>query len=762
MGGLADAEIRVGGSVRAPKLDGWVTFSNGEARIANPRLVVSDVTGTITLAADTVTFERIFASVNGGNSEIAGTLHHRWFTPLGGRITMLTNGAALAIEGLRAEANINLGLDAEPGRPVINGTITLVRSAYREQLSLTSGLLRALRAPTATPLPAAPSPLDRLRLDVRIVTQSDLLVDNNYGKLSASADLRLVGTATRPSLTGRATIGEGGTIFFGTRRYRLQEGGSIDFANPNRIEPDLNITAVTGVQNTEITLTLTGTPAMLDTKLTSDNPEYTQSDLVSLLLTGQTASNATSAGVEANGTQILGLLSGEFLGAAGQAVGLTTLRIASNNPDERFDAGLVAGETDPGARLTIGRNIGSRFEVVFSQSLQQSGDLTWIVSYAPKSNLNLRVVNLDNGDRVYDFRHDLTFGRPANATRPAPRPRETVVSLRLTGAGTDEGALLSRLTLHQGDRFNFFRWQDDRERIERYYHDRDRFEARVVTRRTVDAADSRRVSLTYDVRPGPRTTMRLSGFMLSSSAIREIERAWTGTVVDDLLEDEVVKIARGALVDAGYVQASVTTRMQRTSDEKQLTILIETGTRASNREVRFSGNRGESAKRLRDVLAEPGLARAVWIEPDVARDALVAFYRANGYLNVAVRIDPIAREGGTVIRPIRVDEGEPFLVRDVRVEGARSLSPAEVIAKAGLSRGEVLTEFKMEQARVALDQAYRALGFNSVAVTLQSVSSPDTPVADLSFGWTRGGSSGFATSSRRGSNTRGRLSSAGR
>ena len=90
--GRADSEIRVTGSVRSPTLDGWVTFSNGEARIANPRLVVSDVTGTVTLAADTVTFERIFASLNGGDSEIAGTLRHHWFTLLGGRITMVTNG----------------------------------------------------------------------------------------------------------------------------------------------------------------------------------------------------------------------------------------------------------------------------------------------------------------------------------------------------------------------------------------------------------------------------------------------------------------------------------------------------------------------------------------------------------------------------------------------------------------------------------------------------------------------------------------------
>jgi hypothetical protein len=92
-------------------------------------------------------------------------------------------------------------------------------------------------------------------------------------------------------------------------------------------------------------------------------------------------------------------------------------------------------------------------------------------------------------------------------------------------------------------------------------------------------------------------------------------------------------------VDAQCVQASITTRMQRTSDEKQLTILIETGTRASNREVRFSAPgraRGAPARRL----AEPGWLEPSRIEPDVARDALVAFYRSNGYLNVAVRIDP--------------------------------------------------------------------------------------------------------------------------
>jgi outer membrane protein assembly factor BamA/autotransporter translocation and assembly factor TamB len=730
--GRADSEIRITGSVKSPTLDGWVTFSNGEARIANPRLVVSDVTGTVTLAADTVTFERMFASVNGGDSEITGTIRHRWFTPLGGRITMVTNGAALAVEGLRAEANANIAFDAEPGRPVLSGTVTLVRSAFRERLSLTSGLLRALQAPSASLVPRTPSALDRLRFDVRFVTENELVVNNNYGKFSATADLRLVGTVARPSIIGRTTLGEGGVIYFGTRRYRLDERGYIDFTNQNRIEPDLYIVATATVQGSDIVLTLRGTPSTLQTSLDApDHPEYSESDKVALLLTGQTAGAATSGGITSSGTELVGLLSGEFLNAAGQAIGLTTVRLENNDPNVRFDAGLVATETDPGTRLTVGRNIGSRFEVVFSQSLHQSGGLTWIVSYSPKTNLTLRAVNLDSGDRVYDFRHDLTFGQPANYRKPVRRVREMVASVQISGADADESALRSRLKLKAGDRFSFFRWQDDRDAIEAFFHEQQRFEARVATKRTADSADATRMALTYNIQPGPRTTVQIQGFMLPSSTVRDIERAWTDAVVEDLLGEEAVRIARAALVDEGFVQASVTTRMQNSPDEKRLLMLIESGTRAGATQVRFTGNKGETTKRLQAVLADTTLRRAVWIEPDAARDALVTFYRANGYLRVAVRLDPILREGTSAIRPIHIDEGEPFRIEEIRVEGVSSLSPTDVIAKAGLSKSEVVTEAKMEQARIALDQAYRALGFNSVDVMIQSVTSENQPTVDL-------------------------------
>src|SRR5262249_56022398 len=94
-------------------------------------------------------------------------------------------------------------------------------------------------------------------------------------------------------------------------------------------------------------------------------------------------------------------------------------------------------------------------------------------------------------------------GGGAAGARPAPR----VSDVAIAGAAGDESALQSRLKLKANDRFSFFQWQDDRDRLEAYYHERQHLEARVLSRRAADPSETARVRLAYDVRPGPRTAV---------------------------------------------------------------------------------------------------------------------------------------------------------------------------------------------------------------------------------------------------------------
>jgi translocation and assembly module TamA len=732
--GRADAQIHLGGTPGDPTIDGFVTMSNGELRVAAPRLIVSDLTGTMTFARDTMRFEGIWASVNGGGTDITGSLRHRWFKPLDGTITIRGREAALEFAGLRAEADTDLTLALEPRGPLISGTATLVRSSYREPLTLTGGLLQALRmSSTVGPAESRPA-LDEVRLDIGVTTGDDLLVDNNYAKLAAAANLRVTGTAAQPVPLGRVTVAEGGTIFFGGNRYRIDGQGSIAFTNPTTIEPDLDLRAVTqvsGIQRSaEITLELKGTPATLQTNLTSTtHPSLSQGELVTLLVTGREPGDTATGGYTPGAEELLGYLSGELFGTAARAIGLDVIRVDRGSPDVRFDAGLVASETDPTARLTFGRNIGRDTQVVFSQSLRESGGLTWIVSYAPRTQAEVRAVALDSGDRRYAFRHDVVFGKARAAPmRPAP-PQLRVTGLAISGAGADETTLRGLLHLDAGDRFSFFRWQDDRDRLEAFYHDRDRAEARVTTRRSGERAGGTAIS--YDVRPGPRTSIVIEGFAFPRRVTDALKTAWTHAVIDEFLAAEIETIVRGELSDRGYVQSSVTARISVASGVKELRVSVEPGPHTPDRRVEFDGNHYIRTEQLREAIRDPEVARAVWLNPNRVRDRLIAFYRSEGYLDASVRLGEIALARGVATRTISVREGEPYRLRDVDVDGVHASSEGEIATVSALAPGEMFSQASIDRARRAIVDRYRTQGFNSVSVTLRSEAVPHRPEVDV-------------------------------
>ena len=138
-------------------------------------------------------------------------------------------------EGLRTEvdSSIELTTTVEDGAQAnrLSGLVTIKRGAYREPLALVTGLLNNLqRAGTTTGSPPSPF-LQSLALDVSVITDEDLVIDNNVARAQLGADLRVINVASAPALSGRAELREGGQLFLGRNTYVVQNG-TIDFANP--------------------------------------------------------------------------------------------------------------------------------------------------------------------------------------------------------------------------------------------------------------------------------------------------------------------------------------------------------------------------------------------------------------------------------------------------------------------------------------------------------------------------------------------------
>jgi hypothetical protein len=174
---------------------------------------------------------------------------------------------------------------------------------------------------------------------------------------------------------------------------------------------------------------------------------------------------------------------------------------------------VVATEADPSSRLTFGKRVTSNTEVIFSQSLLESGGLTWIVSYSPRRNIEIRVVWDDNNNRTYDFRHDISFGGPSGAAEPKPVIAPRVGAVEFAGdAGVSPDLLARELKLSKGDRFDFFAWQEDRDRLAAFFHRQGYFEARVDADRVMSHEPNGLITLTYGVDRGPHTTVEATGY----------------------------------------------------------------------------------------------------------------------------------------------------------------------------------------------------------------------------------------------------------
>src|SRR5439155_23045249 len=139
----------------------------------------------------------------------------------------------------------------------------------------------ASEGPSVSVEPATTIPL---RFDVQILVPSTLRVENNLMRMVANADLTPSGTYDRPVVLGHADVDRGEVTFEG-RRYRVTHG-TIDFANPTRIEPFFDVAAETNVrvpgQTYRVTVSVAGTTTKMAPTVGSDPPLPT-ADVLALL-----------------------------------------------------------------------------------------------------------------------------------------------------------------------------------------------------------------------------------------------------------------------------------------------------------------------------------------------------------------------------------------------------------------------------------------------------------------------------------------------
>ena len=386
--GRADVSALIGGTVSTPIISGQALLTEGRLRQFSFPHALENLNGIVSFNAAGARLDGITGRLGGGRVQFNGRLGMAGYQLTEFDVTAAGEDMRLRFpEGMRSVVDATLALQGAVEAPVLSGTV-MVRNASWTRGFEAGGNVFGLSGDEAA-LPIAPgtiTPTDTLplRYDVRIMAPSTLRIENDQARIVASSELNLRGTFDRPLLFGRADI-ERGEVQFEGRRY-LVTRGSLDFTNPNRIQPFFDVEAETRVrvpgQTYRVTLRMAGTTERMQPEFSSD-PWLAPIDILTLLFSDTPPSGDVELAslrqpnqreqdlLQARATRALtGALSAEVGKVVQQTFGVDTFQITPLLVDPYQQSSRL--NVNPSARVTIGKRISDRVYLTYARSLSSS------------------------------------------------------------------------------------------------------------------------------------------------------------------------------------------------------------------------------------------------------------------------------------------------------------------------------------------------------------------------------------------------------
>ncbi len=277
--GQAQFDIHSQGTRSNPNVQGQVRIVNAGLQPAGAPVGLSNANGVLTLSNKRLDITQFQGEMGGGTVTARGGVTYDHGIKFD--IVAAANGAQAVYQGIRLGMDAKLSLTGTPQAGLLTGQVMVNRLSATPDFSLSS-----LRSESGvTVVSSGTGMAQNIKLNVNI--QSSAPLDIVSGSLTArgTVNLRLVGTAAEPVILGRAIVNSGDLLMFGNR-YVLQSG-TLDFINPVRTEPILNVVTTTTVREYAVNLRLQGPLDRLQINYSSD-PALPPVDIINLLAFGQT------------------------------------------------------------------------------------------------------------------------------------------------------------------------------------------------------------------------------------------------------------------------------------------------------------------------------------------------------------------------------------------------------------------------------------------------------------------------------------------
>ena len=395
IGGPAQINATFAGTLAQPRINGRIHIEKANARVADFPTGLSNVKGDFVFDDTRLSFDDMTAEAGGGTLHVSGSVTYTE-RPLRYDITARSDSTRIRYpEGMSWLTGGSLRLTGTTDGGLLSGRVTIHRVTLTQGLEVAGVLVSAKEGITG---PSTSSPfLRNLQFDVEAVSAPDARMEWPGAELDAEADIRVRGTWEHPILLGHIHVLSGDLLFHGNR-YKVARG-DINFANPFRLDPVVNVEASTRIQQYEITLNFNGPASKLTLAYRSD-PPLPANDIVTLLALGQTSQESTlrsATGTQGGTTGASALLSEAVSSQVGgrleKLFGITNFRV---------DPGLAAvGPTglsqNAAARVTVQQQVTRTLTVTYVSNVGSTQQQVIQVEYAVSPTVSIVALRDYNG-----------------------------------------------------------------------------------------------------------------------------------------------------------------------------------------------------------------------------------------------------------------------------------------------------------------------------------------------------------------------------
>jgi translocation and assembly module TamB len=401
LAGHADMNASFEGTLDRPRIFGRVSLNRVSARSPDFPTGLSNLKGDLVFDANRLFFENMTGEAGGGILSLSGSVNYS-DKPLRYDITAKTDKVRVRYpEGMSWLAGGSLRLTGTPDGGLLTGRVTIQRVSLNEGLE-SAGVLVSSSSSAGT----TSSFLRNLQFDVEATSTPDSRMEWPGAHLEADAALRVRGTAEHPILLGHIHVISGELAFHGSK-YRVARG-DLNFANPFRVDPVVNVEATTTIQQYEITLNFNGQASKLALSYRSD-PPLPPNDIITLLAVGQPGQESVlrSGGTSQQGGGFTGAsallseaISSQLGGRVERLFGITRFRV---------DPGLTSVGTNgsgqnAAARVTVEQQVTPSLTVTYVSNVSSTQQQVIQVEYNLTRAISVVALRDQNGTFGIDIK----------------------------------------------------------------------------------------------------------------------------------------------------------------------------------------------------------------------------------------------------------------------------------------------------------------------------------------------------------------------